>query len=350
MDTNECASISIRNSDNPNIVKYSGTTMKINAGFGERRYTVDWDSPPKTILILGKYFDDECKELMLEIANWLDKEKGLSIILPDEMAGETTYPGHSQVTGFQNLVDIIIGVGGDGTLLYVNSLFEERVPPIIPFKVGSLAFMAIFDVTEYKSVIERVLKGHFHTLSRSRLQVKVFKQDSLTPTNTYTVLNEIVIDKGPSGSCCMLDTYCGDQLITTVTGDGLIIGTSTGSTAYNLSAGGSMVHPMVDAMLFTPICPHSLSFRPVILPASVVVKIKVPEDARINPWVLFDGRHKTELEIGDYVTATLSCYPLPTVSDTDETSEWFSALARCLSWNQRERQKALPKTESKSAL
>jgi len=209
--------------------------------------------------------------------------------------------------------------------------------------------MAIFEANEYKSIIQRVLDGNFNILSRSRLNVNVYRNNSNTPESSYVVLNETCIDKGPSGSCCTLDTYCGDQIITTVTGDGLIIGTSTGSTAYNLAAGGSMVHPMVNAMLFTPICPHSLSFRPVILPASVTVRIVVPEDARISAWAMFDGRNQTELKVNDSVTATISPYPLITVSDTDETSEWFSALARCLHWNIRERQKALP-SQNKSQL
>jgi len=310
---------------------------------------LEWASSPKNVLILGKFFDSDAREYMDEIAIWLRDEKQMNVLVPDEMAKESGFKGHSEEEDFQSKIDFIVAVGGDGTLLYVNSLFPDRVPPVIPFRVGSLAFMAIFDVSNYKAVIEYVMEGMFTTLSRNRLEFCVQRNgtNSPEPGSTHIVLNEAVVNNGPTGSVCTLDTYCNGHMITTVTGDGLIVGTSTGSTAYNLAAGGTMVHPNVAGILFTPICPHSLSFRPVILPPSVTLRVTVPHDARNSSWALFDGRHNTELAKGDSLIAKMAKFPLPTVCDPNETNEWFHALAQCLHWNVRERQKAFPAEKSK---
>lgn len=124
-------------------------------------------------------------------------------------------------------------------------------------------------------------------------------------------------------------------------GDGVIVATPTGSTAYSTAAGGSMVHPNVPCMLFTPICPHSLSFRPVILPDSARLELKIPDDARSNAWVSFDGKRRQQLSRGDSVRIFMSEHPIPTVNKSDQTGDWFHSLVRCLNWNERLDQKAL---------
>ena len=131
-----------------------------------------------------------------------------------------------------------------------------------------------------------------------------------------------------------------EKHVTNVQGDGLIIGTPTGSTAYSLAAGGSMVHPGVPTMVVTPICPHSLSFRPILMPDAVTLKASVPEAARGSAYVAFDGRQQTELKRGDYVTVRMSRYPLPAVCKSDEHSDWLNALNTGLNFNLREVQKA----------
>jgi len=143
-DTHACASVSALASSGKFEQKLNGSCLKLDVNIPDNRFILKWNTPPKTVLILGKYFDPECRDLMLEIANWLDSEKNLCVILPDEISSETKYPGHSEVENFQDKVDFIVGIGGDGTLLYVNSLFPTRVPPVIPFKVGSLAFVSFF--------------------------------------------------------------------------------------------------------------------------------------------------------------------------------------------------------------
>jgi NAD+ kinase len=102
-----------------------------------------------------------------------------------------------------------------------------------------------------------------------------------------------------------------------------------------------MVHPSVPAILFTPICPHSLSFRPVLFPHDVVLQIKVPEDARASAWVSCDGRHRMELQRGDKVVVCASQYPVPTFTRRDTTRDWFASVSQCLRWNERVQQTPL---------
>ncbi|KAL7751686.1 hypothetical protein RI367_002685 [Sorochytrium milnesiophthora] len=160
----------------------------------------------------------------------------------------------------------------------------------------------------------------------------------LITTETFEVLNELVVDRGPSAYMSQLELFGDDRHLTTVQADGLVVSTPTGSTAYSLSAGGSIVHPEVSATLVTPICPHTLSFRPMLLPDSMELKVCVPPSSRNTAWAAFDGRHRTELRQGDFVSITASRYPFPTICLTDQSSDWFNSLIRCLRWNERQRQ------------
>lgn len=147
-----------------------------------------------------------------------------------------------------------------------------------------------------------------------------------------------MISRGPSSFVTLLDLYVNDYLITTVQGDGLIISTPTGSTAYAMAAGASMSHPALPAIIITPICPHSLSFRPIVVPANVVLKIKLGTDARHTAWFSVDGRANKELKHGYNLLITTSEYPLLSICRSDQITDWFSGLVTNLHWNQRNKQ------------
>ncbi|KAJ2309864.1 hypothetical protein H4R23_004593, partial [Coemansia sp. Cherry 401B] len=164
---------------------------------------------------------------------------------------------------------------------------------------------------------------------------KVWKRDS-----TFQVMNEVVVDRGPSPYLAQIELYGDGTHLTTVEADGLCLATPTGSTAYSLAAGGSLVHPEIPAILVTPICAHTLSFRPMLLPDSMVLRVVLPPDSRDTVWASFDGRHRIELRRGDHIQITASKYPLPTVcASQSQTQDWMSSLSRCLNWNERKRQK-----------
>ncbi|KAG0140548.1 hypothetical protein CROQUDRAFT_136625 [Cronartium quercuum f. sp. fusiforme G11] len=160
------------------------------------------------------------------------------------------------------------------------------------------------------------------------------------PEESFEVLNELVVDRGPSPYVSLLELFGDDHHMTTVQADGLTVSTPTGSTAYSLSAGGSLVHPEVPALLITPICPHTLSFRPMLLPESMDLRICVPYSSRSTAWASFDGRGRVELRQGDHIKVTASAYPFPTVCADNQSTDWFHAISRTLRWNERERQKS----------
>ncbi len=157
-----------------------------------------------------------------------------------------------------------------------------------------------------------------------------------------------------------LEIFGDDEHFTSVQADGICVATPTGSTAYNLAAGGSLCHPDNPVILLTAICAHTLSFRPIILPDTIVLRIGVPFDARTSSWASFDGRERfvfrltmahltvtvtdlssVELCPGDYVTISASRYPFPSVLPLDRKSkDWIDSISRTLNWNSRQRQKS----------
>lgn len=234
------------------------------------------------------------------------------------------------------IFDLVITLGGDGTVLYVGGLFQNIVPPIISFSLGSLGFLTNFPFEDYKKSLTGALETGINVNLRMRFSCTVFDNTGKRLCS-HQVLNEIVIDRGPSPWVSMLELYGNDSLLTVVQADGLILSTPTGSTAYSLSAGGSLVHPEIPAMSVTPICPHTLSFRPMLLPDSMVLRVSLPVRSRATAWASFDGRNRLQLQPGYYVTVRASQFPFPTVISSP--TEYIDSVSRTLKWNVRQQQK-----------
>ncbi|RUS26808.1 ATP-NAD kinase-like domain-containing protein [Jimgerdemannia flammicorona] len=167
------------------------------------------------------------------------------------------------------------------------------------------------------------------------------------PTESFEVLNDLVVDRGPSPYMSLLELFGDNQHLTTVQADGLAIATPTGSTAYSLSAGGPLTHPEIPAILISPICPHTLSFRPMLLPNSMELRVCVPMGSRATAWASFDGRGRIELRQGDHIKITASRHPFPTICAQTASKDWFNSLTRCLRWNERQQQKMFVVVESR---
>ncbi|CAK7223922.1 hypothetical protein SCUCBS95973_005343 [Sporothrix curviconia] len=166
------------------------------------------------------------------------------------------------------------------------------------------------------------------------------------PDGTYEILNEVVVDRGPNATMSYTEIFGDDEHFTSVLADGICVSTPTGSTAYNLAAGGSLCHPENPVMLVTSICAHTLSFRPIILPDTIVLRVGVPYDARTSSWASFDGRERVELHPGDYVTISASRFPFASVQAPGRRSEdWVNGISGKLGWNTRQKQKAFKKWE-----
>ncbi|KAG0025204.1 hypothetical protein BGZ81_007327 [Podila clonocystis] len=291
-----------------------------------------------------------------------------------------------------HLFDFAITLGGDGTVLFTSWLFQRIVPPILPFSAGSLGFLTPFATGGYQQVLDTILDHGVRVNLRMRFSCTIYRcleqravdkskkkkrkstrskrgspksgqvlaEDSeddsddgkrtlptvlTTPTETFEILNDLgkcisaVLDRGPSANLSLLELFGDEQHLTTVQADGIVISTPTGSTAYSLAAGGPLTHPEIPAILISPICPHTLSFRPMLLPDSMELRICVPFDSRSTAWASFDGRGRVELKQGDHIKVTASVFPFPTICSSTQSSDWFHSLSRCLRWNERERQK-----------
>ncbi|RDY00222.1 NAD kinase 2, chloroplastic [Mucuna pruriens] len=275
-----------------------------------------WKSTPKTVLLLkkpGEHLMEEARE----VASFLYYQEKMNVFVEPYV-----HDIFARIPGdLHEKVDLVACLGGDGVILHASNLFSGAVPPVVSFNLGSLGFLTSHNFEDYKQDLQQVIHGNntrdgVYITLRMRLRCELFRKGKAVPGKIFDILNE-------------------------VQGDGVIVATPTGSTAYSTAAGGSMVHPNVPCMLFTPICPHSLSFRPVILPDSAQLELKIPEDARSNAWVSFDGKRRQQLSRGDSVLISMSRHPLPTVNKFDQTGDWFHSLIRCLNWNERLDQKAL---------
>jgi NAD+ kinase len=146
----------------------------------------------------------------------------------------------------------------------------------------------------------------------------------------------MLINRGLSPFLCHIDFYVDNILATRVLADGIIVSTTTGSTAYSMSAGGAIAPPTLPGILVTPICPHSLSFRPIMLPDNCELKFEIPTECVDGASLCFDGRPPRKLEVGDYITVTKSTFPFPCVNLKGTHREWFSTIKSKLGWNIRE--------------
>ena len=251
---------------------------------------------------------------------------------PDDLRGQIPVPIPRELV---EVLDLAVTLGGDGTVLWTSRLVGTApCPPIVPFQFGSLGFLAVYGRAEMLPTIERVLDGGFQLTLRHRLDCQIVRANETGLASHHAVLNEVVIDRGPSPFLTNLSCWVGDVYMTSVEGDGVLVSSPTGSTAYNLAAGGSMVHPAVPGILFTPICPHSLSFRPLVLPDTVTLKVSVPADARGAAYASFDGKEREVLAPGDALYVRVSPHPIPTVVNPRDDS-WFSHIRNALQWNER---------------
>eukprot|EP00252_Welwitschia_mirabilis_P025954 TRINITY_DN8302_c0_g1_i1.p1 TRINITY_DN8302_c0_g1~~TRINITY_DN8302_c0_g1_i1.p1 ORF type:complete len:534 (+),score=96.31 TRINITY_DN8302_c0_g1_i1:449-2050(+) len=316
-----------------------------------KQITLEWESPPQSVVILTKPNSTSVRETCKEMIRWLKEEKKVNIYVEGHVKGELLEHSEyysfvqtwekDEVASLHEKIDIVITLGGDGTILWAASMFKGPVPPIVPFSLGSLGFMTPFQSEMYKEYLEMVMTGPFSITLRHRLQCRIIRDESTDDRpleEPILVLNDVAIDRGMSSYLTYLECYCDNSFVTCVQGDGLILSTTSGSTAYSLAAGGSVVHPEVPGILFTPICPHSLSFRPLILPQYVTLRIQVPYNSRGQAWASFDGKGRVRLNAGDALLCTMAPWPVPTACQVDSTHDFLRSVCEGLHWNLRKKQ------------
>ncbi|MFO8082714.1 MAG: NAD(+)/NADH kinase [Desulfobacterales bacterium] len=261
-----------------------------------------------------------------ELAVWL-KKKGFDVLRKEGVPSDLKVDGATIATAPNDLLCIFV-LGGDGTFLSAVRWIGDQSIPILGVKFGEVGFLAEIAEESLFSVAEKIINNQFETTPRMRLQVdlkrdgKVFVQE--------TVLNDVVINKGALARLAHIRTYIDGQYLTTYKADGLIVATPTGSTAYSLAAGGPILHPGVPAIIMTPISPFTLTNRPLIIPDTACVTIRLEEKSK-DIMLTFDGQAGLEIDEKDIIVVRKGKHPIPMIMIPNQ--EYFDVLKAKLRWS-----------------
>jgi NAD+ kinase len=272
---------------------------------------------------------------LCEIGEWLTA-RGVAPIFERQTAGLMPATADRQVADKDALardVDMVLVLGGDGTLLGMADGIGEAGSgiPILGVNFGSLGFLTEVTLPELYRSLDAALTGRAHIEERLMLRSATTRDGHAF--RQLIALNDAVITKTARSRMIDLSVYVGDEFVTRVKADGLIIATPTGSTAYNLAAGGPIVHPSVDALVLTPIAPHTLTNRPIVIPATSVVRVQPNMEPRDEVFITFDGQAGFELQAGDQVTVRRAGKPLRLIKPS--TRSYFEVLRTKLKWGER---------------
>lgn len=221
-------------------------------------------------------------------------------------------------------------LGGDGTLIYAARLFRGRNVPLLGVNLGSLGFMTEIPAADAVEAVRLLLSGRARVDSRMKLACRLFRDDKLVLEDE--VLNDVVINKGALARIADHQTWLDGAFVATFKADGVIFSTPTGSTAYSLSAGGPIVHPSVDCVIVTPICPHALTQRPIVVPGDQLLRVILTSDVA-DVYLTIDGKSGHALQRGDRLEVLKSPHRLQLVRNA--TLDYFGILRQKLHWGER---------------
>jgi NAD+ kinase len=276
----------------------------------------------------------DARETLEGIDRWLVDNKVEALWEP--AAAEMLGPGHRPVAERADLprtVDLVLVLGGDGTLLALAKAIAEtgRDIPILAVNFGSLGFLTEITRPEVIAALDAVLAGKAtHDL---RMMLRAISTTAAPDPSIHIALNDIVFTRTALSRMIDLAVWVGDQFVASVKADGLIVASPTGSTAYNLAAGGPIVHPAMDALVLTPIAPHTLTNRPIVIPAERDVRVKSTGANAGNIYVTFDGQSGFEMSEGDEIMIARAPRPLRLVRSSSRS--YFEVLRQKLKWNER---------------
>jgi NAD+ kinase len=288
-----------------------------------------------TVGIVAKSHLREAMPHLTEIESWL-AARGVQTIF--ETATAALMPPNSarrlaDKPALVGQVDLIVVLGGDGTLLSVAGCIAagDADVPILGVNFGSLGFLTEATLPELYPSLDAALSGRARVEARMMLRATTIRGGTALPEQL--ALNDVVITKSARARMTDLSVSVGEEFVTRVKADGLIVATPTGSTAYNLSAGGPIVQPVVDAIVLTPIAPHMLTNRPIVIPASSLVRVQPLMTERDELYVTFDGQAGYELRVGDEVR--IQCAERRVQLLRPSTRSYFEVLRQKLKWNER---------------
>lgn len=280
--------------------------------------------------IIAKPKKEEARAAVEKLIQWL-KDRNKEIILDFQTASYISEPIESyQRSEIPSQSDIIIVLGGDGTLLSVARQIGSLGVPIIGVNLGGLGFLTAITLDELHDALEDIFAGNFLVEHRMMLTSEIYRHGE--KLSEYTVLNDVVINKGALARIIELETFVNEQYVTTYRADGLIISTPTGSTAYSLSAGGPVIFPTMSALIMTPICSHTLTNRPLVIPDNVSIKVILDTENQ-DVILTLDGQIGIALEYKDTVYIRKSSIYSKLIRFPQKI--FFDVLRNKLKWGER---------------
>lgn len=282
----------------------------------------------KRIGIICKTGRPEPAEILKGLLPWL-KEKGIEVFVDIETAQSLTMKGYPRPE-IPHLAEAVVVLGGDGTMLSVARIVCEKEIPILGVNLGGLGFITEVQRTEIFDALEEVLAGK--SALEDRLMLTACVQRHGEKIAEYTALNDVVINKGALARIIEMEALIDRMYVTSFRADGLIVSTPTGSTAYNLSAGGPILDPRMDCVIMTPICPHTLTDRSIVLPADVLIEITLKSPAE-DVFLTLDGQVGFSLRQSDIVVVEKS--PFRTRLLIPHVRNFFQVLRTKLKWGER---------------
>lgn len=282
----------------------------------------------KRIGIICKIGRPEPLEILKDFLPWL-RMKGFDVFVDSETAELLNIDGYLR-SQIPSMVDMIIVLGGDGTMLSVARLVGSRGIPILGVNLGGLGFITEVNRDEIFDATEKVLSGSCSIEERIMLSAIVFRSGEKIAD--FIVLNDVVINKGALARIIDLETYINNTYVTTFKSDGLIISTPTGSTAYCLSAGGPILYPTLNSIVLTPICPHTLTNRPIVLPDNFIIEVILRSESE-DVFLTLDGQVGFSLRRNDTVEVKKTDFTTKLLIPCER--DYFQILRTKLKWGER---------------
>jgi NAD+ kinase len=281
----------------------------------------------RVVGLVAKYQEPKAAEMARWLIPWL-KKRGKQVLVENGVVRGKAKSCSKKTIAAK--ADLIISLGGDGTLLNIAPLVERPGIPILGVNLGGLGFITEVAVEEFEDVLTRTLKGDYVVEKRMTLAVNVKSERS--GSTRFRVLNDAVITKGARSRIIDLETFVGEEYLCTYRADGLIISTPTGSTAYSLAAGGPILQATAGAIILCPICPHTLTNRPIVISNNATVRVTLRSSGGtviLSP----DGQRGVRLKNGDRVE--MSDFGMPVSLIKIPTRSYFEILRKKLKWGER---------------
>jgi NAD+ kinase len=284
----------------------------------------------KRIGIISKPKKTEIREIVPSLTQWL-RERNVEVFLDKETASllESAEKSLSR-NEMPSQVDLLVVLGGDGTLLAAARALNRKPVPILAVNLGGLGFLTVITREELYPTLELVLAGNFKTERRVQIEGELVRADEVI--SSFLALNDVVLNKGAIARILDFDVLVNGRFISTYKSDGLIVSTPTGSTAYSLAAGGPIVTPAVEAFIVTPICAHTLTNRPLVLPDSVQIEVVVKSQREVA-YLTVDGQMGIATHSDDAVRLKKASSCVEIIQPPNK--DYFEILRQKLKWGER---------------